>query len=645
MTPPEETAWPKRDLWPRLEPLVRATSRPSRYVNHEWGARIKADADFHYCMVYPDTYELGQPNQAVRILVNCVNAAPHLAAERAYLPAADFCDRLREEGIPLCSLESCSPLADFDVVGITMPHELCATNICEVLDLAAIPVLAAERTETDPIIMGGGPCAFNPEPFTPFFDIINVGEGEESMPELLTLIRKLKREGRPRAEIVTACASVSGTYIPSAYAELPEDEARARGVKYAPKPEYAGQVPDLVLKRVFDGFAETSCWEPCIVPYTEIVHDRLNVEILRGCTRGCRFCQAGMMYRPVRERPADNIVAGVMEGLAKTGYEEVSLTSLSTTDHSQIAEILTRLGALTQGTGVRVSIPSQRLDSFGVEMAHLIAGQKKGGLTFAPEAGTQRLRDVINKNVTEEDLLGAVRAAVLAGWHRCKLYFMIGLPTETDEDVVGIAECAHRVLRCARETMPKDAKGGFTVSLSVAVFVPKAQTPFQWDPQITPEEVRRRVSLIKHSVRSRAIDVHWHDPETSFVEAVMSRGGREAGRWVYEAWRRGARFDAWTEQFRRDAWEEAAQVCGIDPAAVARAELSPDAPLPWSHISTGVSVEYLRLERERAAAGITTPDCSFEACTGCGACMALDSAVVTQGVRVSSAYGGGESHG
>ena len=644
MTPASEKTWPKRNFWSQLEPLVKTAGRPSRYVDHEWGSYVKEEADFHYCMVYPDTYELGQPNQAVRILVNVVNATPNLAAERAYLPDRDLCDVLREKHLPLCSLESCSPLADFDVVGITMPHELCASNICEVLDLAGIPVLAAERSDDDPIIMGGGPCAFNPEPFSAFFDIINVGEGEESMPELLCLIRELKQAGKSRAEIVLTCASVPGTYIPSAYEELPEDEAHARGVRYAPKKELAGMVPDVVLKRVFDGFADVSAWEPCIVPYTEIVHDRLNVEILRGCTRGCRFCQAGMMYRPVRERSADNIVSGVMEGLAKTGYEEVSLTSLSTTDHSQIAEILTRLDALTKGTGVRVSIPSQRLDSFGVQMAHLIAGQKKGGLTFAPEAGTQRLRDVINKNVTEEDLMGAVRAAAQAGWHRCKLYFMIGLPTETDEDVVGIADLAERVLKCARYAVPKDAKGGFSVSLSIAVFVPKAQTPFQWDPQITPEEVRRRIGLVKRSVKSRAIDVHWHDPETSFVEAVMSRGGREASRWVYEAWRRGARFDAWTEQFRRDAWEEAAEVCGIDPAGIARAELPLDTPLPWAHISTGVTMDYLRLERERATRGITTPDCSFESCTGCGACMALDSAVVTRGTRISSAYGGGERH-
>ena len=626
--------WPARDMWPEIEPFVLTASRPTRYLNREWGAVYKPDADFHFCMVYPDTYELGQPNQALRILVNVVNAVPGMYAERGFLPAPDMCDILRREGLPLPSIESCAPLGEFDAIGITLPHELCATNVLEVLDLAGIPLLSRDREEGCPIIMGGGPCTFNPEPFADFFDIISIGEGEESMPELLRLIRRMKCEGASRADIVLACASVPGTYIPAAYERLPEDEARKRGVLYAPKPQYAGLVPDTIVKRVFDGFAASPGFEPCIVPYAEIIHDRLNVEILRGCMRGCRFCQAGMMYRPVRERSADNVVASVLEGLAKTGYDEVSLTSLSSTDHSQIAEILTRLDEATRGTGVRVSIPSQRMDAFGVQMAHLVAGQKKGGLTFAPEAGTQRLRDVINKNVTEEDIFGAVRAAMEAGWRRCKLYFMIGLPTETDEDITGMADLAERVLAVAREAVGGAWKS-VSLSISVAVFVPKAQTPFQWDGQIPPEETRRRVGLLKHSVRSRAIDVHWHDPETSFVEAVMSRGGREAGRVVLEAWKRGARFDAWTELFKREAWAEAALACDVDAAAMAQAVLDMDDPLPWSHISTGVSTAYLKRERRLAQEGITTPDCSFAGCTGCGACGTLDAQIRLAAERVA----------
>ena len=350
---------------------------------------------------------------------------------------------------------------------------------------------------------------------------------------------------------------------------------------------------------------------------------RLNVEILRGCARGCRFCQAGMMYRPVRERSADSIVDSVLRGLAETGYDEVSLTSLSSTDHSQIADILTRLNRALDGKGVRISVPSQRLDAFGVDMAGLVAGQKKGGLTFAPEAGTQRLRDVINKNVTEDDLFGAIDAAFAAGWRRCKLYFMIGLPTETDDDIKGIASLAQRAYDRAKAAVAPEQRGSIRMSVSCALFVPKAQTPFQWDGQIAPEEALRRVSLLRRSVKYKAVDVHWHDPETSFVEAVMSRGGREAAAWVEAAWRRGARFDAWTECFDEQAWRDAAEDMGIDPAVIAQTDFPTDRVMPWAHISTGVSTRFLARERRLAQEERTTPDCTFGRCTGCGACPDL----------------------
>ena len=375
-----------------------------------------------------------------------------------------------------------------------------------------------------------------------------------------------------------------------------------------------------------------------MVPYTEVVHDRLNVEILRGCARGCRFCQAGMMYRPVRERSADNVVNAVVCGLRETGYDEVSLTSLSSTDHSQIAEILQRLNNEFDGKGVRISVPSQRLDSFGVEMADLVAGQKKGGLTFAPEAGTQRLRDVINKNVTEEDLFGAIDAAFSAGWRRCKLYFMIGLPTETDDDIKGIASLAQRAYDRAKANVPPEQRGSVRMSISVAVFVPKAQTPFQWDGQISPEETLRRIGLLRRSVKYKAVDVHWHDPSTSFVEAVMSRGGREVADWVLLAWKKGARFDAWTELFNRQAWEEAAAELGLDPDAIAQATYEPGYVMPWAHISAGVSPRFLALERKRAQQEVTTADCTYEKCTGCGACQAVgaDNELATPRVAAGS---------
>ena len=609
------------DLWPRLEPLLADAERPARYLNHEFGCVYKPDADFRFCMVYPDTYELGQANQALRILVNAVNAVEGMAAERAFLPAPAMCDTLRAEGLPLFSIESCAPLAEFDAVGITLPHELAATNVLETLDLAGIPLHADERGEGDPIVAAGGPCAFNPEPYAPFFDFFSIGEGEEALPEALSLIRRMRAEGASRRDILRALAVEPGCYVPTLYRWRDEAEAQEAGSWIEPLEE---GLPTRIDKRLFEGFAESPGWEPCVVPFTEVVHDRLNVEVLRGCARGCRFCQAGMMYRPVRERSADNVVASVVEGLAATGYDEVSLTSLSSTDHSQIADILTRLNRSCEGKGVRISVPSQRLDSFGVDMASLVAGQKKGGLTFAPEAGTQRLRDVINKNVTEDDLFDALDAAFAAGWRRCKLYFMIGLPTETDEDIKGIASLAQRAYDRMKAAVPPEQRGGLGLSVSCALFVPKAQTPFQWDGQITPEEAMRRVNLLRHSVKYRAVDVHWHDPATSFVEAVMSRAGREAARWVEAAWRRGARFDAWTECFDKQAWRDAADETGIDPDAIAQTAYPTDRVMPWSHISTGVSERFLARERKLAGNGQTTPDCTFGACSGCGACPALD---------------------
>ncbi|NBJ67406.1 TIGR03960 family B12-binding radical SAM protein [Adlercreutzia caecimuris] len=629
---------PSTNLWPRVEPLLARVERPARYLNHEWGCVVKDDAPFQFCMIYPDTYELGQANQAVRILVNAVNATEGMGAERAFMPAVDMADLMRDAGVPLFSLESCAPVAEFDAVGITLPHELAATNILETLDLAGIPLRSDERAEDDPIVLAGGPCAYNPEPYAPFFDVILVGEGEEQLPEALSLIRRLRSEAAPRAAILRALArEVGGAYVPSLYRWRDEAEAQVAGSWVEP---LFDDVPPVVDKRVFEGFAASDAHEPMVVPYTEVVHDRLNIEVLRGCARGCRFCQAGMMYRPVRERSADNIVNAVVRGLAETGYDEVSLTSLSSTDHSQIAEILTRVNDACAGRGVRVSVPSQRLDVFGVEMAELVAGQKKGGLTFAPEAGTQRLRDVINKNVTEDDLFSAIDAAFAAGWRRCKLYFMVGLPTETDEDIKGIASLAQRAYDRAKAAVPPEQRGSVRMSVSCAVFVPKAQTPFQWDGQISPEETLRRVGLLKRSVKYKAVDVHYHDPATSFVEAVMSRGGREAAAWVEEAWRRGARFDAWTEHFNEEAWTGAAEALGIDPARIAQADFPTDYVLPWAHITAAVSPKFLARERARAQEGVTTPDCTFENCSACGACPTLGADIELMEERVEKTGAG-----
>lgn len=611
------------DLWPQLSPLLATATRPVRYINHEFGAVHRSDTDdahdASFCMVYPDTYELGQANQAVRILVNAVNAAAGMWAERSFLPDPEFADVMRIEGLPLFSLESCAPLREFSCVGITLPHELAATNVLETLDLASISLRAADRAEDEPIVMAGGPCTYNPEPYAAFFDCMCIGEGEQWIVEMLACVRDGRHSGKSRAEILYDLARIPGTYVPSLHERAADPEAAGACVVPA-----APGVEPVVYKRVWDGFADSSGWEPCVVPFADLVHDRLNVEILRGCARGCRFCQAGMTYRPVRERSAENIVQSVLQGLQETGYDEVSLTSLSTTDHSQIEQILSRLGNELSGTGIRVSIPSQRLDSFGVGMAKLVAGEKRSGLTFAPEAGTQRLRDVLNKNVTEDDLFNAIEAACKAGWRRCKLYFMLGLPTETDEDVKGIASLAQRAYDCAREATPPEQRGRIQINVSCALFVPKAQTPFQWCGQIPPEEAMRRVNVLRHSIKYKAVRVNWHDPATSFVEAVMSRGGRECADLLQGAWERGSRFDAWSEHFREDAWRASAQACGIDVDAAAQRSFDLTEVLPWQHISCGVSLGYLRSEYRRALEGTTTPDCTFDACTGCGLCPKLE---------------------
>ncbi len=608
------------DLWPRLAALLAKAERPARYINHEWGCTYKPEAEYRFCMVYPDTYEIGQANQAIRILCNAVNAVPHMAAERSFLPAPEFCDLMREAGLPLFSLESCAPLNEFDAVGITLSHELVATNVLETLDLAGIPLHASERSDGDPIIIAGGPCTFNPEPYWPFVDIVSLGEGEESTGEILALHQRLKKEGRPRREILKALNGIEGCYAPGLYTLNTEEEAAASGVWI--KPEEPG-LPVRFTKRVFGGFAESPGWEPCIVPFAEMVHDRLNVEVLRGCTRGCRFCQAGMTSRPVRERSVENIVASTLEGLAATGYDEVSLTSLSTTDHSQIDAILGKLNHACEGKGIRISIPSQRLDAFGVDMASLVAGQKKGGLTFAPEAGTQRLRDVVNKQVSEDDLFSAVDAAFSSGWRRCKLYFMIGLPTECDDDIKGIASLAQRAYDRARKAVPEGQQGNVRFSISCALFVPKPQTPFQWEGQIAAEEALRRVALLRSSIKYKAIDVHWHDPATSYIEAALSRGGRNAAAWIEEAWRQGARFDAWTEHFNRQAWDTAAKKLALDPGRWACHSYDDGAVLPWAHIDAGLDAAFLLRERQRSLEGATTPDCTRGSCSACGVCTRL----------------------
>ena len=618
------------DRFADLEPLLARVEKPVRYIDHEWGSLAKSEADYRCCLIYPDVYDVGLPNQGIAILYRCLNAVDDISCERGYIPWVDMADAMREAGVPLLSLEGAAPVASFDVVGFHVPHEMAATNYLEALDLAGIPLHSTERREDDPLIIAGGPSVYNPEPLAPFFDAILIGEGEEQLVEMCQTHRRLRDAGASRMDILRALAHVEGVYVPCLY-EVRHDESCTPHGYTVPK---AGEdVPSIVNKAVVRDFAATDPVPQSVIPYAQIVQDRLSVEVLRGCARGCRFCQAGMTYRPVRERSADQVVAAVTRGLSEMGYDEVSLTSLSTTDHSCCAQILTRLNRRLEDTGISVSIPSQRLDSFGVDMAAAVAGGKKGGLTFAPEAGSQRLRDVINKNVTEEDLERATRAAFEAGWRRVKLYFMMGLPGETDEDIVAIANLADRTLELAREVVPKGQRGGISVSISVSVFIPKSQTPFQWCAQTPDAEVKRRQQLLLKSVRNRAVRVHYHDAETSLIEAVLSRGGRDLAPLIEAAWRRGARFDAWTEQFNLARWEGAAAACGLDLRGIAQTAYELYQHLPWEHVSPGVSRGFLEREYRRAFAAETTPDCTRTSCTGCGICPTLHAKNVLVGDR------------
>lgn len=608
------------DLWSRVEPLLASVERPARYIDSEFGAR-RPEAEYRAALLYPDTYELGMANQAIAILYDLLNSTEGVAAERVFLPARDMDAAMRGASVPLFTLESVTAVRDCQLLGITLPYELTYTNICEALDLAGIPVRAADRGDADPIVVGGGPCSFNPEPVADFFDAILVGEGEEAITDIVAAHRAAIAAGAERAAVLERLSRVPGVYVPSLYAPAADDRA-ARPLGGAP-----ARVRKRLVKDLGD-FRSPSC---PVVPFMDVVHDRANIEVLRGCTRGCRFCQAGMIYRPVRERSADAIVRDALRQLKCTGQEELSLTSLSTTDHSQIEDVLRRLGNSLRGRAVNIGLPSLRVDSFGVAMARLVGEGARGGLTFAPEAGTQRMRDVINKNITEEDLLATVRTAFEGGWRRLKLYFMIGLPTETDEDVQGIGHLVNKVLTVARDVTPPAQRGGMRIAVSVSTFVPKAHTPFQWEGQLTLEQVRDRQRVLRESMPRRGVELHWHDPEISFLEGALARGGREMADVIERAWRAGGGFDAWTEHFRLQRWLDAFTESGVDPVRLASEPRDPAAPLPWDHIDSGVSRAYLLKERERAVAGVVTPDCSFEDCTACGVCPSLDVDVILAG--------------
>ena len=604
--------------------MLQAVEKPARYTGGEWNAQPKASAAVlcRIALAMADVYEVGMSNLGLKILYEILNRRDDIAAERVYAPWLDMEEEMRRRGIPLFSLETFQEVSSFDILGFSLQYELLITNTLNMLDLAGLPLHAAERTDEQPFVIGGGPCVYNTEPIADFFDFFVLGDGEEIVVEVCDALIAWKKEGRPdgRRGFLRRAAQISGVYVPSFYA--PEYDAQGMFTGLRILDEAASPQ---IYRRVVKDLDATPFLEKPVVPYLGIVHDRLMLELFRGCTRGCRFCQAGMAYRPVRERRPKTLESLARTLFDSTGYNEMSLTSLSSADYSCLSLLVDGLLAGTQGERVSFSLPSLRIDSFSVDIAERLQQVRKSGLTFAPEAGTQRLRDVINKNVTEDDLLHSVRTAFEQGWKAVKLYFMMGLPTETDEDIVGIAELAQKVVDCYKEVK---GKRGVKVTVSVSCFVPKAYTPFQWFAQVPQEEFERRQRLLKESIRDRAISFHYHDARASVLEGALSRGDRRLSAVIETAWRNGAKFDGWTDQFKDEVWKDAFCRCGVAPEFYSRRTRDLEEALPWAHTSPGVSEDFLRREWQRAQEAALTHDCRRETCTGCGVCPELGCDVV-----------------
>ena len=593
----------------RIRDLLPHVDKPARYIGGEVNSVRKhpASVSVRIALAFPDTYEVGMSHLGLKILYQLINALPDAAAERVYAPHADMGEQLLAKGVKLYSLENYSPLTDFDAIGFTLQYELSYTTILWMLDLAGIPLLGREREEHHPLIIGGGPCAFNAEPVAAVFDAIALGEGEEVILDLLQVLRKRKEQGLSRHQTLRLLAAVPGVYVPSLYCAAYNEDATFAGI--SPTDEAA---PRIVDKRVQQNLRPEYLVTSPVLPYTDVVHDRIMLEIFRGCARGCRFCQAGMLYRPVREFACEDVCRAASAAVKNTGYEEISLTSLSTMDYSNISELLGQLVEKMNCPGVNLSLPSLRVDSFSVDLAGQIARRKKSGLTLAPEAGSQRMRDCINKQVTEEDLLGACRGAARLGFKSIKLYFMIGLPTETERD---LAEMVELIVKTSK-ILP--------VTVSVSSFVPKPHTPFQWEAQSSMFELDQRQRFLRDRLRSyKRVTFNYHGSDTSFLEAVFSRGDRRLSEVVLEAYRRGCKLDGWSEHFKFDLWMEAFAEVGLDPCSYANRARRADEPFPWEHLHPGVSRAFLWQERECALALRQTGDCARGECTGCGVCPKL----------------------